>query len=252
MSNSPLVDCTCISPHRSSRNGHKIDTITIHCAAAQAHVETLGRLFQTKEASANYGIGTDGRIGMYVEEKDRSWCSSNPPNDARAITIEVASDNKPPYAVNGKAYASLINLLVDVCKRNGIKKLVWSTDKKARMNHLNGCNMTAHRDYENKACPGDWLYNREGQIANEVNKRLEEDDEMTQAEFNKMADAWLNAKNADEGNAEYATEALEWGKKNGIMLGNNSGNMMANGFLTRQQFIVMLKRFYDKLKLELK
>ncbi len=184
--NSPLVDYTQISPHRGSRNGHAIDTITIHCAAAQAAVETLGRLFQTKQASANYGIGADGRVGMYVEEKDRSWCTSNNANDARAVTIEVACDNRHPYAVKDAVYKKLIALVADVCKRNGIAKLVWSTDKYDRMNHKGGCNMTVHRDYENKACPGQWLYERHGQIAAEVNKRLTEDEEMVR--WNKIED----------------------------------------------------------------
>lgn len=109
---------------------------------------------------------------MYVEEKDRSWCSSSGANDHRAITIEVASDTKHPYAVNDKAFAALIDLVTDICQRNGIKKLVWSTNKSDRVNHRNGCNMTVHRDYANKSCPGDYLYNRHGQIADEVNKRL--------------------------------------------------------------------------------
>ena len=107
-----------------------------------------------------------------MEEKDRSWCSSSASNDNRAITIEVASDTKHPYAVNEKAFAALLDLVADICKRNGIKRLVWSTNKKDRMNHLNGCNMTVHRDYANKACPGDYLYNRHGEIAAEVNRRL--------------------------------------------------------------------------------
>ena len=109
---------------------------------------------------------------MYVEEKDRSWCTSSGANDHRAITIEVASDTTHPYAVNAKAYAAMLDLVTDICKRNGIKKLVWSTNKNERMNHLNGCNMTVHRDYANKSCPGDYLYSRHGAIAAEVNKRL--------------------------------------------------------------------------------
>ena len=109
---------------------------------------------------------------MYVEEKDRSWCSSSAANDNRAVTIEVASDTKHPYAVNDRAFAALLDLVTDICKRNGIKKLVWSTKKADRMNHKNGCNMTVHRDYANKSCPGDYLYNRHGEIAAEVNRRL--------------------------------------------------------------------------------
>ena len=158
MSNSTLVDYTRISPNRTS----------------QWSVETLGNIFAptSRQASSNYGVGVDGRIGMYVEEKDRSWCSSNAANDNRAITIEVASDTTHPYAVNAKAYAALLDLVTDICRRNGIKKLVWSTNKNERVNHLNGCNMTVHRDYANKSCPGDYLYERHGAIAAEVNKRL--------------------------------------------------------------------------------
>lgn len=174
MSNSPLVNYTKISPNKSSPRNHKIDTVTIHCVVGQCSVETLGNVFAptSRQASSNYGVGVDGRIGMYVEEKDRSWCSSNAANDNRAITIEVASDTKEPYAVNAKAYAALIDLLVDICKRNGIKELVWSTNKADRVNHKNGCNMTVHRDYANKSCPGTYLYERHAQIASEVNKRL--------------------------------------------------------------------------------
>lgn len=174
MSNSPLVDYTRISPNKNSPRNHKIDTITIHCVVGQCTVETLGNIFAptSRQASSNYGVGTDGKIGMYVEEKDRSWCSSNTANDNRAVTIEVASDTKHPYAVNDRAFAALLDLVTDICKRNGIKKLVWSTKKADRVNHKNGCNMTVHRDYANKSCPGDYLYNRHGEIAAEVNRRL--------------------------------------------------------------------------------
>lgn len=174
MSNSPLVNYTRISPNKTSPRRNKIDTITIHCVVGQCSVETLGNIFAptSRQASSNYGVGADGKIGMYVEEKDRSWCTSSAANDNRAITIEVASDTKHPYAVNDKAYAAMLDLVTDICRRNGIKKLVWSTDKNKRMNHLDGCNMTVHRDYANKSCPGDYLYNRHGEIAAEVNRRL--------------------------------------------------------------------------------
>ena len=174
MSNSPLVDYTRISPNKNSPRNHKIDTITIHCVVGQCTVETLGNIFAptSRQASSNYGVGTDGKIGMYVEEKDRSWCSSSAANDNRAVTIEVASDTKHPYAVNDRAFAALLDLVTDICKRNGIKKLVWSTKKADRVNHKNGCNMTVHRDYANKSCPGDYLYNRHREIAAEVNRRL--------------------------------------------------------------------------------
>lgn len=184
LSNSKLISYTKISPNRTSPRNHKIDTVTIHCVVGQCSVETLGNIFAptSRQASCNYGIGSDGRIGMYCEEKDRSWCSSNAANDNRAITIEVASDTKHPYAVNAKAYAALIDLLVDICKRNGIPRLVWSTSKADRVNHKNGCNMTVHRDYANKSCPGEYLYSRHAQIASEVNKRLGSTDTRPQPE----------------------------------------------------------------------
>ena len=172
--NSPLVSYTKISPNRTKNRNHAIDTITIHCVVGQCSVQTLGNIFAptSRGASSNYGVGYDGKIGMYVEEKDRSWCSSSSVNDNRAVTIEVASDTSEPYAVNQKAYASLLNLVTDICKSNGIKKRIWSKNKNERVNHLNGCNMTVHRDYANKSCPGTYLYNKHGEIAAEVNKRL--------------------------------------------------------------------------------
>ena len=174
MSNSALISYTKLSPNHSGKRTKKIDTITIHCMAGQLSVESCGALFaqSSRQASSNYGIGKDGRIALYVDEGNRSWCTSSNANDQRAVTIEVASDATHPYAVNSKAYDALLDLVTDICKRNGITKLVWSTNKNERMNHLNGCNMTVHRDYANKACPGDWLYNRHGEIAAEVNRRL--------------------------------------------------------------------------------
>lgn len=173
MSNSPLVSYTKISPNKTSPRNHKIDTITIHCVAGQCSVETLGEIFAppSRKASSNYGIGPDGRIGMYVEEKDRSWCSSNGANDNRAITIEVASNTTDPYYVNDVAYATLIDLLVDICKRNGIKELKWKGDK-SLIGNVEEQNMTVHKWFANKDCPGEYLYERHADIAEKVNKRL--------------------------------------------------------------------------------
>lgn len=176
MSNSPLVNHTRISPNRTSPRNHKIDTITIHCVVGQLSVESIGGIFapKSREASSNYGIGYDGKIGMYVEEKDRSWCTSSRSNDHRAITIEVACDPKPPYAVNDAAYGALINLLVDICKRNDIKELKWEADK-SLIGQPNKQNMTVHRWFDNTSCPGEYLYNRHAKIADEVNRRLNVD-----------------------------------------------------------------------------
>lgn len=173
MSNSSFVSYTMISPCRSEPRNHKIDTITIHCVVGQLSAEDICGCFQNQAvgASCNYGIGTDGRIGLCVEEKDRSWCSSNPDNDNRAVTIECASDTTHPYAINDKVYQSLIELCVDICQRNNIQELKWKADK-SLIGQVDKQNMTVHRWFANKACPGDYIYNRLGQIASEVNARL--------------------------------------------------------------------------------
>lgn len=184
MSNSSLVSYTKISPNRTSPRNHKIDTVSIHCAVGQFTAKELLNLshfvkYNTKGgASCNYAIGHDGSIGMGVEEKDRSWCTSSRSNDNRAITIEVASDTKPPYKVTDKAYKALIDLLVDICKRNNIKELKWEANK-SLIGQTDKQNMTVHRWFANKDCPGEYLYSRHGQIASEVNARLKINKEKT-------------------------------------------------------------------------
>lgn len=174
MSNSSLVTYKKITSHKTSPRTHAIDTITIHCIVGQWTAKQGCDYFAStdRECSANYVVGKDGSIGLSVDEADRSWCSSNKANDHRAITIEVASDTTHPYAVTDAAYNALIKLVADICQRNGIKKLVWSTNKNDRVNHLNGCNMTVHRDFANKSCPGEYLYSRHGEIAAKVNAML--------------------------------------------------------------------------------
>ena len=173
MSNSPLVSYRKISPHKNSPRNHAIDTITIHCYVGQASVESAGSWFSNPNAkcSCNYVIGSDGRIGLIVDEGDRSWCTSSSSNDNRAVTIECASDKTEPYAVNDKVYASLINLVADICKRNNIKELKWQGNKNL-IGQVSKQNMTVHRWFANKSCPGEYLYSRHAQIAAEVNKKL--------------------------------------------------------------------------------
>lgn len=201
MSNSPLVSYKAISPNKNSPRNHKIDTITIHCVVGQLSVEGIGNCFasSSREASSNYGIGYDGKIGMYVEEKDRSWCSSNAANDHRAITIECASDTTHPYAINDKVYKSLIELCVDICKRNGIKELKWKGDK-SLIGNVEKQNMTVHRWFANKACPGDYIYSRLGKIASEVNAKLNPKTTATTTSktlYRVQTGAFTNKKNAD-------------------------------------------------------
>lgn len=175
--NSPMVVYTKLSPNHSGQRTHAIDRITPHCVVGQCSVETLGNIFHptSRQASSNYGIGTDGRVAMYVEEKNRSWCSSSNANDQRAITIECASDTTEPYAMNGKVYDSLVKLCTDICKRNGKKKLLWLGDKTKTLNYNpkpDEMVLTVHRWFANKSCPGNWLYARLGDLASKVTAAL--------------------------------------------------------------------------------
>lgn len=208
MSNSPLVTYTRLSPnHTAGRKldgkTYAIDTVTIHCAVGQLTAKQIVNLpgFTTYDpkngASCNYAVGKDGSIGLCVEEENRSWCSggtdkngkpiyvngiSGRMNDFRAITIEVASDTTHPYAVTDAAMEALISLLVDICQRNpGIGQLRWKGDK-TLVGDVAAQNMTVHRWFAPKLCPGDYLYERHGEIAAEVNRRLADHGEDTTPE----------------------------------------------------------------------
>ena len=175
--NSKLVSYTKLSPNHSGQRTHSIDRITPHCVVGQCSVQTLGDVFapSSRQASCQDGIGVDGKIGMYVEEKNRSWCSSSNENDQRAVTIECASDTVHTYTMNSKVYESLIALCVDICKRNGKTKLLWFNDRNKTLSYQPKSNemvLTVHRWFANKSCPGDWLYSRLGDVANKVNERL--------------------------------------------------------------------------------
>ena len=153
--NSKLVNYTKLSPNHSGTRTHKIDRITPHCVVGQVSVESLGNLFaqSSREVSSNYGIGEDGRVGLYVEEKNRSWCSSSNENDQRAITIECASDATAPYAFKTVVYDKLVALCIDICKRNGIKKVYWFGDKEKSLKYApkdGECVLTVHRWFANK------------------------------------------------------------------------------------------------------
>lgn len=173
MSNSPLVDYTKLSPHCTKNRRHKIDTITIHHMAGNITVETCGQVFQTRQASTNYGVDGRGRVGLFVDENDRAWSTANPENDNRAVNIEVANcGSAPDWPVNGAAYNKLIELVADICRRNGIEKLVWGEKRYERVDHRNGCNMTVHSDFMSTSCPGPYLFEKMPEIADTVNKLL--------------------------------------------------------------------------------
>lgn len=242
MSNSPLVTYTRLSPNRNSPRNHAIDTITIHCTAGQGTAQSILGLPSFTEYdpvngySCNYAVGKDGSIGLCVEEANRSWCSSNRENDHRAITIEVSSESVSPYKVTEQALAALIDLLTDICQRNGIKRLVWSDNKSDRVNHQGGCNMTVHRDFAAKACPGDYLYKLHGSIAADVNKRLEENEEVTQEQFNAMMDVYMSKQRAKD-DSTWAEEAWSKAEAAGIFDGT-----APQAPLSREQAAVVLDR----------
>lgn len=175
--NSPLVVHTKLSPNHSGQRTHSIDRISPHCVVGQCTAESLGSLFADpdRQASSNYGIDRDGRVGMYVEEKNRSWCTSSRENDQRAITIECASDTTAPYAMKDVVYETLIKLCADICKRYGKTKLLWFGDKDKTLAYTptnTEMVITVHRWFANKSCPGDWLYSRLGDLAAKVTALL--------------------------------------------------------------------------------
>lgn len=175
--NSPMVAYTRLSPNHSGQRTHSIDRITPHCVVGQCTAEGLGEWFEktSTQTSSNYGIDKDGRVGMYVEEKNRSWCSSSNANDQRAITIECASDKTEPYAFRDIVYQRLIELCVDICKRNGKNKLIWFGDKDKTLAYEPKSGemiLSVHRWFANKSCPGNWMYARMGDLADKVTAAL--------------------------------------------------------------------------------
>lgn len=175
--NSSMVAYTKLSPNHSGQRTHSIDRITPHCVVGQCSAEGLGDWFakSSTQASSNYGIDKDGRVGLYVEEKNRSWCSSSNANDQRAVTIECASDTAEPYAFRDVVYQKLITLCVDICKRNDKTRLIWLRDKDKTLNYMPKSGemiLTVHRWFANKSCPGNWMYARMGDLAAKVTAQL--------------------------------------------------------------------------------
>lgn len=204
MGNSGLVDYVKISPNSTNPRNHKIDTITIHHMAGNLSVESCGEVFapSSRQASSNYGIGSDGRVGLYVEEKNRSWCSSNQANDHRAVTIEVANSSADgEWPVSEKAYAKLIDLCVDICKRNGIKKLNYTGDRSG--------NLTMHKFYANTQCPGPYLEKRFPDIAAQVNARLGVEGKLVEKPVEVKAPATTNLPELTKGSSGDSVKALQ-------------------------------------------
>lgn len=203
MTNSKMVDYTRLSPNNSGKRTMKIDRITPHCVVGQCSVETLGRIFSSpdKKASSNYGIGSDGRVGMYVPENKRSWCSSSAENDQRAVTIECASGTSAPYEMNSAVYNTLVKLCVDICKRNGKTVLLWFGDKEKTLKYSPKSNemvLSVHRWFACKSCPGEWLYSRLDSLAKTVTHELSVLDKQSNKTYSIQVGRFRNKQNAEK------------------------------------------------------
>lgn len=258
MSNSPLVAYTQLSPNHSGQRKHTIDRISPHCVVGQCTAEALGAWFakSSTQASSNYGIDRDGRVGLYVEEKNCSWCTSSQANDNRAVTIECASDNKEPYAMNSKVYASIIELCVDICERNGKTKLLWFGDKEKSLLYEPKADemvLTVHRWFAQKSCPGEWLYSRLGQVAAAVTERLQgeggkgDEDMLSYEDWKKYMEQYRKElQDNDCGN--WSEAARKWAISTGMISGmGNTADGQPNyawaDQLTREQAAALFYRF---------
>ena len=253
MANSKLVNVTNLSPNCSKPRNMKIDRLTPHHTAGVLSVEAALDWFSrsSTKASCNYVVGNDGRIGLCVDEANRAWTSSSGANDNRAITFEVCnSATGGNWPVSDKAFNALIDLCVDICQRYGKKKLLYFDDKNYSLNYSPKSDemiLTKHQWFANTNCPGPYLGSKFPELAQRVTARLnnQEDEDMTQDQFNKMANTWM-AGLAELDASSWAKDYLEWGKKTGLMVGDDKGNLMPRKFLTREEFITVMNRFYDK------
>ena len=197
-----MISYTKLSPNNSGKRTMNIDRITPHCVVGQCSVETLGEIFSasSRKSSSNYGIGFDGRVGMYVPENKRSWCSSSAANDQRAVTIECASDTNEPYSMNDEVYKTLVKLCIDICRRNSKTVLLWFGDKEKTLAYSPKSNemvLTVHRWFANKSCPGNWLYSRLGSLAESVTKELSGTVEPGNNLYRVQVGAFRNKQNAE-------------------------------------------------------
>ena len=187
---STLVTHVNLSPNCTIPRDHPIDRITIHHVAGDATVEALGALFarESRQASSNYGIGSDGRIACFVEEENRPWTSGDRENDMRAITIEVANcGGEPDWPISDAAYAALLDLCEDICRRYDFR-LDFTGDKSG--------NLTMHKWFQPTACPGPYLESRFPAIAAEVNRRLTPAEDTPDTFYRVQVGAFNNRENA--------------------------------------------------------
>lgn len=254
MSNSLLISYMKISPNKSSPRNKPIDRITPHCVVGQCYAPQIGEIFQNtaRKASCNYGIGKDGKIILVVDEKDRSWCSSNAANDNRAITFEIASGTTHPYAITDAALRATIDLCEDICRRYGKTRLLWLVDKDKTLAYQPKANemvFTVHRWFANKACPGQYIMDRLPTIAAEVTRRLNQKEE-SQVTYKQWKAFMIQYRKELQDNdcGEWSKAAREWCIQNKIFAGGGSGadgqpNYMWHDLLTREQAAALFYRF---------
>lgn len=231
-----MVAYSKLSPNHSGQRTHSIDRITPHCVVGQLSAESICGCFTSSsvQASCNYGIGTDGRVSLCVEEKNRSWCSSSNANDQRAVTIECASDMTEPYAMNDAVYSTLIKLCTDICKRNGKKKLVWFGEKDKTLNYSPKSDemvLTVHRWFANKSCPGNWLYARLGDLAVKVTAALGGTNSSSQptsgaSEMYRVRKTWADAKSQIGAYTVLENAKRKTDENPGYMVYDSKGNVV--------------------------
>lgn len=155
------------SNYTKGRNGYSICKFTPHMMAGiLTGKQCAVNIFQNpnRNASANYCIGNEGDIVCNVEEENRAWTSSNRTNDYQAITVEVSNcEIGGEWKVSDKAWNSLVNLAVDVCKRYNFRLHYDGTS--------NG-SLTTHNMFANTDCPGPYLLSKMNELANTVNAIL--------------------------------------------------------------------------------
>ncbi len=253
---SSLASYIKLSPNYTAMSNKVVDMFAIHVMAGNLSIESCGAHFAATAtaASSQYGIGTDGRIAGYVDELQRAWCTSSGACDRRAITIEVANCGgaDEDWPVSDKALASLYNLLVDCCQRHGIKKLLWEADS-SLFGNVARQNIAAHRWFAAKACPGDYLYNMMGDICDEVNSRLEDEDMKDPSEWDdEYTDAVIARIRKRQNGQEISEYAEDMGKeavKEGLFAdGDGDGQIDApQADLKRQESAVLFARFEEQM-----
>lgn len=221
MSNSSLVNLVSYSPNHSGRRTHPITKIAIHHTAGVLTAAGIGNVFKStaRQASCNYGIGNDNKVVLVVDECNRAWTTSSSWCDNRAVTIEVSNcQYGGSWLVSDRVLNTLIDLVTDICRRNGIKNCTYTggTDGVLQM----------HKWYAQTSCPGPYLASKFNYIAQEVNKRLK-GGKSTSSSNNlyRVRKSWSDSK-SQKGAFKGLDSAIDLAKKNGYKVYDYEGNQV--------------------------